>query len=147
MPSKDEFPQHLRGIWKSSSAPISREEIELNLRGSWLQKTRLTWTASLIGSGTVNGLTVESNVNGTLKVTLPMGKCEIHIEFSDPRGPKHLIEASTPFIVAGAIGARLKGELSRGGSVIGHVEIDIDWAPFKEATASLWSALRKPSAR
>jgi hypothetical protein len=147
MSSNDEFPLRLRGNWKSSSEPIKREAIELDLRGTWLQKTRFTWTANLNGNGTVYGLSVELNVSGTLKVTLPMGKCEIHIEFSDPRGTNHIIEASIPFIVTGAIGARLKGELSRGKNVIGYVEIDIDWAPFKEATASLWSALWKPSAR
>lgn len=143
MPSGDEFPQQIRGNWKRSSSPFKRETIELELRGRWRQKNGRTWTAYLNGRGNVGGLSSDCIVDGVLTLTLPLGKCEVRIEFSDPHGTKYIIEAATPFIVAGAVGARLKGDLSRGKSIVGDVEIDINWAPFREAAASLWSTFWK----
>lgn len=85
----------------------------------------------------MNGLTANSSMSGTLKVTPPTGKCEIHIEFSDPRGAKYMIEAAIGSIAGGALGMKLSGHLTHEGDLVGKVKLEIDLAPLKEATVSL----------
>jgi hypothetical protein len=50
MSSNDKFPLHLRGNWKSSSEPIRREEIELDLRGTTRLKLKALGKLKLASS-------------------------------------------------------------------------------------------------
>lgn len=110
--------------------------MEFKLRGTWGQEAKLTQTAKLVGVGSVNGLTANSSMSGTIKVIPQTAKYEIRIEFSDTRGAKYIIEAAKKSIAGRALGMKLTGYLTHEGDRLGTVILKIDLALLKEATLS-----------
>ena len=133
----DGFPQNICGTWHRSVPPIKAERMEFQLLGQWDPSAKMIQTATLFGKGSINGLISNSQIYGTLEVTLVTVKCKIRLYFSDPHGIRYNINAAISSIAGGAFGKRMIGTLTQGENFIGKVELEIDWAPLKEATESL----------